>query len=269
MAVKGTGFLSAIWRTKGLARYMFWAGVLITAVFVFCGLFAPWVAPYGFAQTSANGVDFPKLAPPSSLHWLGTNDQFYDILSRMIWGARTALEVVVASVIMSARDRRAAGSGLGLHRRVDRQGARLHHGRAVRVPLVAARDRVLLPAQGQVRQRDHLGGRVAHRHLHPAVLPGRAQHHGLGAGVDVHRGGPRSRCTAVHHHAQVPLRQRRAVGAGARDPQRRGRTQHPGRPRLPGTRASSPPRRRSGATTSAGRSTTPRPATGTRRSGPA
>jgi peptide/nickel transport system permease protein len=102
MAVKGTGFLSAIWRTKGLARYMFWAGVLITAVYVFCGLFAPWVAPYGFAQTSANGVDFPKLAPPSSLHWLGTNDQFYDILSRMIWGARTALEVVVASVIMSA-----------------------------------------------------------------------------------------------------------------------------------------------------------------------
>ncbi len=102
MSVKGTGFLSAIWRTKGLARYMFWAGVLITAVFVFCGLFAPWVAPYGFAQTSANGVDFPKLAPPSSLHWLGTNDQFYDILSRMIWGARTALEVVVASVIMSA-----------------------------------------------------------------------------------------------------------------------------------------------------------------------
>ncbi len=60
------------------------------------------MAPYGFAQTSANGVDFPKLAPPSSLHWLGTNDQFYDILSRMIWGARTALEVVVASVIMSA-----------------------------------------------------------------------------------------------------------------------------------------------------------------------
>ena len=101
MAVKGTGFLSAIWRTKGLARYMFWAGVLITAVFVFCGLFAPWVAPYGFAQTSANGVDFPKLAPPSSLHWLGTNDQFYDILSRMIWGARTALEVVVAAVVMS------------------------------------------------------------------------------------------------------------------------------------------------------------------------
>ncbi len=102
MAVRGTGFLGSIWRTKGLARYMFWAGVVITAVFVFCAIFAPWVAPYGFSQTSANGVDFPKLAPPSSEHWLGTNDQFYDIYSRMIWGARTALEVVVASVVMSA-----------------------------------------------------------------------------------------------------------------------------------------------------------------------
>jgi len=102
MAIKGTGFLGTIWQTKGLARYMFWAGVVITFVFVFCALFAPWVAPYGFAQTSANGVDFPKLAPPSSQHLLGTNDQFYDILSRMIWGSRTALEVVVASVILAA-----------------------------------------------------------------------------------------------------------------------------------------------------------------------
>ena len=102
MAIKGTGFLGSIWNTKGLARYMFWAGVLITAAFVFCAVFAPWVAPYGFSQTSANGVDFPKLAPPSSQHWLGTNDQFYDILSRMIWGSRTALEVVIASVILAA-----------------------------------------------------------------------------------------------------------------------------------------------------------------------
>jgi peptide/nickel transport system permease protein len=102
MAIKGTGFLGSIWKTKGLARYMFWAGVLITAAFVFCAVIAPWVAPYGFSQTSANGVDFPKLAPPSSQHWLGTNDQFYDILSRMIWGSRTALEVVIASVILAA-----------------------------------------------------------------------------------------------------------------------------------------------------------------------
>ena len=34
-------------------------------------------------------------------HLLGTNDQFYEVLSRCIWGARTALEVVVLSVLVS------------------------------------------------------------------------------------------------------------------------------------------------------------------------
>jgi peptide/nickel transport system permease protein len=91
-----------IWNTKGLARYMFWAGVAVTLVFVVFAIFAPWIAPYGFAQTSAHGVDFPKLGPYTSAHPLGTNDQFYDILSRMIWGARTAIEVIVLSVILAA-----------------------------------------------------------------------------------------------------------------------------------------------------------------------
>ena len=39
-------------------------GVLITAVFVICAIFAPWLAPYGFAQSSAHGVEFPKLGHP-------------------------------------------------------------------------------------------------------------------------------------------------------------------------------------------------------------
>ncbi|MGI8521960.1 MAG: ABC transporter permease [Nocardioides sp.] len=95
-------FLSTVWNTKGLARYMFWAGLLITLVFVVFAVFAPWVAPYGFAQTSAHGQDFAKLAPRSSEHLLGTNDQFFDIASRVIWGARTALEVVVLSVVFAA-----------------------------------------------------------------------------------------------------------------------------------------------------------------------
>jgi peptide/nickel transport system permease protein len=108
--MRGTGFLRTVWNTKGLARYMFWAGVLITAVFVVFALFAPWVAPYGFAQTRAHGVDFPKLGPAGPGHLLGTNDQFFDIESRMIWGARTALEVIVASVILAC----AVGVPLGM-----------------------------------------------------------------------------------------------------------------------------------------------------------
>lgn len=95
-------FLRTVWHTKGLARYMFWAGAIVTLVFVAFAVLAPWVAPYGFASTSAHGQDFPKLAPRSSAHLLGTNDQFFDIASRVIWGARTALEVVALSVVFAA-----------------------------------------------------------------------------------------------------------------------------------------------------------------------
>ena len=85
--------------TAGLARWMLVAGVVITAVFVVCAIFAPWLAPYGFAQSSANGVEFPKVGPPSSAHPFGTDRLFFDVLSRVIWGARTALEVVILSIL--------------------------------------------------------------------------------------------------------------------------------------------------------------------------
>jgi len=85
-------------QTAGLARWMLVAGMVITAVFVICALFAPWLAPYGFAESSVDGVRFRKLAPPSGDHWLGTDRLFFDVLSRVIWGARTALEVVILSI---------------------------------------------------------------------------------------------------------------------------------------------------------------------------
>jgi peptide/nickel transport system permease protein len=94
------GLLRPITQTTGLARWMLVAGLLITAVFVICALFAPWLAPYGFAQSSANGVSFPKTGHPSSAHPFGTDRLFFDVLSRVIWGARTALEVVVLSIIL-------------------------------------------------------------------------------------------------------------------------------------------------------------------------
>lgn len=92
------GLLKPFTETAGLARWMLVAGALITAVFVICAVFAPWIAPYGFAQTSAHGVPFPKLGHPDSHHWFGTDRLFFDVLSRVIWGARTALEVVVLSI---------------------------------------------------------------------------------------------------------------------------------------------------------------------------
>jgi peptide/nickel transport system permease protein len=88
--------------TQGVARWMLLVGAFISAVFLICAVFAPWIAPYGFAQyRDANGKQFPQVGHPSSQHWFGTTDLKTDVLSRTIWGARTALEVVSLAVIMS------------------------------------------------------------------------------------------------------------------------------------------------------------------------
>jgi peptide/nickel transport system permease protein len=93
------GLAKPFTETTGLARWMLVIGILLTAVFVVCALFAPWLAPYGFAQSSAGGVQFPKVGPPSADHWFGTDRLFFDVFSRVIWGARTAVEVVILSII--------------------------------------------------------------------------------------------------------------------------------------------------------------------------
>ncbi len=85
--------------TVGLARWMLVIGVLLSGVFVVCALFAPWLAPYGFAQSAVDGVRFPKAGPPSAEHWFGTDRLFFDVFSRVIWGARTAIEVVLLSIL--------------------------------------------------------------------------------------------------------------------------------------------------------------------------
>jgi len=74
-------------------------GVVLSSLFVVCALFAPWLAPYGFAQSAADGVRFPKVGAPSGAHLFGTDRLFFDVFSRVIWGARTALEVVVLSIL--------------------------------------------------------------------------------------------------------------------------------------------------------------------------
>ena len=56
---------------------------------VFAGMFAERVAPYDPLE-----IDFAAmLAPPSGDHWLGTDTFGRDMLSRIIYGARTALVI--------------------------------------------------------------------------------------------------------------------------------------------------------------------------------
>jgi peptide/nickel transport system permease protein len=88
-------------KTQGVARWMLAVGAALTGFFLVLALFAPWIAPYGFAQFSSNGKQFAKLGHPSSSHWFGTTDLQTDVLSRVIWGARTAVEVVGLAVLFS------------------------------------------------------------------------------------------------------------------------------------------------------------------------
>jgi peptide/nickel transport system permease protein len=65
------------------------AGMLVILVMAAAAIFAPWVAPY-----DPLAIDYAAmLAAPSGEHWLGTDSFGRDVLSRIIYGARTALAV--------------------------------------------------------------------------------------------------------------------------------------------------------------------------------
>ena len=73
-------------------------GLSIVGVFTFVAVFAPVLAPY--SPTEQVG---PIYAPPSWSHWLGLDNGGYDVLSNLIYGARTSLLVgFVASFVAIA-----------------------------------------------------------------------------------------------------------------------------------------------------------------------
>lgn len=94
-------FHEQVAQSVGLQRGMLIAGLAILGVFVLTAVLAPLLAPYGYAQLSDAHGPFGAQLPPSSTHLLGTTVSGYDVLSRVIWGARTALLMVVAGIILS------------------------------------------------------------------------------------------------------------------------------------------------------------------------
>ncbi|MGW0664734.1 ABC transporter permease [Streptodolium elevatio] len=93
--------LAPIREAQGLARFMLWSGLAITGMFVVIAVFAPWIAPYGHDSYESGGERFPKQQSPGGDHPFGTTVQNFDVLSRVVWGARTALEVMVYAVAFS------------------------------------------------------------------------------------------------------------------------------------------------------------------------
>jgi peptide/nickel transport system permease protein len=102
--------LSPVLKAQGLQRWLLIIGAAITLIFILLAVLAPIVSPYGFDQYTSNGVRFPKQGGPSAMHWFGTTVQSDDVLARVIWGAQTALEVVLLAVVFSV----AIGVPLGL-----------------------------------------------------------------------------------------------------------------------------------------------------------
>ena len=65
-------------------------GLIILGLVLLMAIFAPVLAPYDPAD-----IQFMGAMQPSAEHWLGTTQAGQDVLSQLIWGARTSLIVAV------------------------------------------------------------------------------------------------------------------------------------------------------------------------------
>ena len=99
--VRRAGWLAGI-----LKQRLALTGALIVAFFALVAIVGPRVAPYGPTQQHAQS----RLQPPSSVHWLGTDEFGRDIFSRLLYGAGISFQVGVIAVGISG----ALGVLLGL-----------------------------------------------------------------------------------------------------------------------------------------------------------
>lgn len=103
--------LRARLRTGGpVQRAMLLTGAALTVLFLLTALLGPLLAPYGYAQLQHAGRLFGSQQHPGGAHPLGTTIAGYDVLSRTVWGARTALEIILAALLLSV----VPGTVLGL-----------------------------------------------------------------------------------------------------------------------------------------------------------
>ena len=78
---------------------MSFTDIVIIFVIVSFAVLGPWIAPYTFEE--ANGVLPNSWNPPSQEHLLGTTLFGRDILSRLIYGARSSLTIAFPAISFS------------------------------------------------------------------------------------------------------------------------------------------------------------------------
>ncbi|GIX12786.1 MAG: hypothetical protein KatS3mg118_0745 [Paracoccaceae bacterium] len=223
----------------------FLIGFAIMALFVATALAAPLIAPH-----SPIASDYRNLnAPPSALHWLGTDAFGRDVLSRIIYGMRVSLRIGIAVVLVTGLFGTVLGVLASYVRWLDGLVMRALDGLMAfpGVLLAIALAAVLGPSEANA-----VAGAVDH--LHPAHRPGGARGRAGGAGHALCRGRPGDRRRAWPDHPALHTRQRPVAADRAADlclrrlGGRRGDPQLPSasaRPRRPRPWATSSPKGRS------------------------
>lgn len=89
-----------------------WLGMIMLGTFIVAGIFGPWIAPsdptYGDLAERFQGA--------SSAHWLGTDSKGVDVLSQLLYGARSALQISLIVVAISSTVGIAIGTTAGWFR---------------------------------------------------------------------------------------------------------------------------------------------------------
>jgi peptide/nickel transport system permease protein len=98
----GSSLTRETWRRLRANRIAMIGGAVIL-FFVLVAIFAPWLAPYDPRVNTWFDQIRPSSVPgPSSEHWLGLDESGRDLLSRIIYGARTSLVIGIVSLAIGA-----------------------------------------------------------------------------------------------------------------------------------------------------------------------
>ncbi|MEB3861250.1 MAG: ABC transporter permease [Desulfurococcales archaeon] len=100
----------SLFRERYEGKWMLLAGLAIVLFFVAMAMLAPYIAPYDPTQLSVPLEKALEPQPPSWDHPMGTNKIGYDMFSRILYGSRVVLYVVITASLFSL----AVGVPLGL-----------------------------------------------------------------------------------------------------------------------------------------------------------
>jgi peptide/nickel transport system permease protein len=104
------GEMRQFWRTFSRNQLAI-CGSLVVAALVVLAVLAPLLAPWDPSRLDTKRI----LAPPSSSHWLGTDQLGRDVLSRVLYGSRISLAVGFVSVGIAMLIGVVLGSAAGYH----------------------------------------------------------------------------------------------------------------------------------------------------------